>query len=46
MDENKNFQERPEENESAGKRFFKTVGIIALALVLAVITVITINLGK
>ena len=45
MEENKNYQEPQQETEGKGKVFFKVVGTIILALVLAVVTVIAINLG-
>jgi hypothetical protein len=46
MDENKNYQETPQQEESKGKAFFKFLGTFFLALVLAALTVVAINLGK
>ena len=47
MDENKNYQEPQQQEESSkAKAFFKFVGTFLLALVLAAITVVAINLGK
>lgn len=47
MDErNLNDKNVNSENESKAKIFFKTVGIIALSLFLAAITVLVVNLGK
>ena len=46
MDENKNYQEPQQQEESKGKAFLKIVGTFLLALVLAVVTVVAINLGK
>jgi len=47
MEENKNYQEpQQQEEQSKGKAFFKFVGTFFLALVLAALTVVAINLGK
>lgn len=42
--EDKNFQEKYEANENKGGSFFRFVGIFVLSLLLATLTVITINL--
>lgn len=41
---NYNFENRPETQEKEGKSFWKGLGIFALSLFLAVLTVVTINL--
>ncbi len=42
--DDRNFQEKYEVNDNKGKSFFRSVGIFFLALFLAVVTVVAINL--
>lgn len=42
--EDKNLQEKYEVNEQKGNTFFRFIGIFVLSLLLAAITVVTINI--